>query len=157
MGEEIEASVREPRASPIDAHVGLRIRLRRNLLNMSQERLAESLGVTFQQVQKYERGVNRVGASRLWDLARVLDVPIAFFYDDMPDALSGIAGGDGRARAGARRGFGLADTQEPFGQDDPAMRRDCAELLRIFQRITDPAARRSVIDLLKNMAPRSGE
>src|SRR5919112_1074553 len=80
---------REHRPSPIDVHVGGRVRLRRTLMGMSQERLGEALGLTFQQVQKYERGVNRIGASRLFDLARVLDVPIGFFFDDMPDAMGG--------------------------------------------------------------------
>ena len=82
----VERGERESRPSPIDVHVGSRIRLRRTLLGMSQERLGESLGLTFQQVQKYERGVNRVGASRLFDLSRVLDVPISFFFDDMPES-----------------------------------------------------------------------
>ena len=83
---------KDGRPSPIDVHVGTRIRLRRTLLGMSQEKLGEALGLTFQQVQKYERGVNRVGASRLFDLSRVLDVPISFFFDDLPDSLSGLAG-----------------------------------------------------------------
>src|SRR5271163_1017965 len=82
----------ETRPSPIDVHVSSRIRLRRTLMGMSQERLGECLGLTFQQVQKYERGVNRVGASRLYDLSRVLDVPISFFFDDMPDSLTGSYG-----------------------------------------------------------------
>src|SRR3954454_9057216 len=92
------------RPSPIDVHVGSRIRLRRTLLGMSQERLGESLGLTFQQVQKYERGVNRVGASRLFDLSRVLDVPISFFFDDMPDSLAANFGG-----LPSRRSAGGAD------------------------------------------------
>jgi transcriptional regulator with XRE-family HTH domain len=75
------------RPSPIDVHVGARIRLRRTLLAMSQERLGDALGMTYQQVQKYERGVNRVSASRLFDLSRVLDVPISFFFDDLPDTV----------------------------------------------------------------------
>ena len=75
---------KESRPRPIDVHVGSRIRLRRTLLGMSQERLGEALGLTFQQVQKYESGVNRVSASRLFDLSRVLDVPIGFFFDDVP-------------------------------------------------------------------------
>src|ERR1700719_3453420 len=79
---------RESRPSPIDVHVGSRIRLRRTLLGMSQERLGDALGLTFQQVQKYERGMNRVGASRLFDLSRVLDVPISFFFDDLPETVS---------------------------------------------------------------------
>src|ERR1700759_4487854 len=85
--------------NPIDVHVGSRVRLRRTLLGLSQERLAEAIGLTFQQVQKYERGANRVGSSRLFDLSRVLDVPIAYFFDDMPAPLA--------AAHGARRG-GLA-------------------------------------------------
>ena len=72
--------------NPIDVHVGRRMRLRRQLLGLSQETLAAMLGLTFQQVQKYERGMNRIGASRLWDISKVLNVPISFFYDDMdPD------------------------------------------------------------------------
>src|SRR6201998_3236858 len=69
--------------NPIDVHVGGRVRLRRTLLGMSQEKLGEAIGLTFQQVQKYERGANRIGASRLFDLSRVLDVPVSFFFDDI--------------------------------------------------------------------------
>ena len=72
------------RANPMDVHVGTRVRLRRMLLGMSQEKLGEHLGLTFQQVQKYEKGVNRIGASRLFDLAKVLGVPVQFFYDEAP-------------------------------------------------------------------------
>ena len=78
---------KESRPRPIDVHVGSRIRLRRTLLDMSQERLGEALGLTFQQVQKYESGVNRVSASRLFDLSRVLEVPIGFFFDDVRDVV----------------------------------------------------------------------
>ena len=100
--EPVLGSERESRPSPIDVHVGTRIRLRRTLLGMSQERLGEALGLTFQQVQKYERGVNRVGASRLFDLSRVLDVPISFFFDDMPENLASSFGGQPGRRAFAR-------------------------------------------------------
>jgi transcriptional regulator with XRE-family HTH domain len=100
--------------SPIDVHVGSRIRLRRTLLAMSQERLGDALGLTFQQVQKYERGMNRVGASRLFDLSRVLDVPISFFFDDMPETVSG---------AGAeRRAVGLLEDQAPLGHRSRSLR-----------------------------------
>src|SRR5262249_48391300 len=68
--------------SPIDIHVGSRVRLRRNMLGLSQEKLGEAIGLTFQQVQKYERGANRIGASRLHDLSQVLDVPVSFFFDN---------------------------------------------------------------------------
>jgi transcriptional regulator with XRE-family HTH domain len=127
--------------------VGSRIRLRRTLLGMSQERLGESLGLTFQQVQKYERGVNRVGASRLFDLYRVLDVPISFFFDDMPDSLAANFGGVPHRRAG-----GLAEQQDPFG-DDTLSRRETLELVRAYYRITDPSIRKRVFDLIKSMGP----
>lgn len=74
--------------NPVDIHVGTRVRLRRQVMKMSQEKLGDQLGVTFQQVQKYERGTNRVGASRLWKMAEVLDVPVAFFFDGLGDNLS---------------------------------------------------------------------
>lgn len=133
---------RESRPSPIDVHVGSRIRLRRTLLGMSQERLGDQLGLTFQQIQKYERGVNRVGASRLYDLARVLDVPISFFFDDLPDGLLG---------SGQRRNPAFADSQDPFG-DDAMTRRETLELVRAYYRITDPTQRKRVFELIKSMA-----
>ena len=139
---------REHRPSPIDVHVGGRVRLRRTLMGMSQERLGEALGLTFQQVQKYERGVNRIGASRLFDLARVLDVPIGFFFDDMPDGVGGSTGGMGR-RSG---GLGFADAQDGF-EDDTLHRRETLELVRAYYRITDPAVRKRVFDLIKSLTP----
>ena len=104
--EQMPGTDREGRPSPIDVHVGSRIRLRRTLLGMSQERLGEALGLTFQQVQKYERGVNRVGASRLFDLSRVLDVPISFFFDDLPDSLANTLDPPMSRRIGGLRGQG---------------------------------------------------
>jgi transcriptional regulator with XRE-family HTH domain len=143
-------SEKESRPSPIDVHVGSRIRLRRTLLGMSQERLGEALGLTFQQVQKYERGVNRVGASRLFDLSRVLDVPISFFFDDMPDALSGNYGAQANKRLA-----GFADSQDGFA-DDTLNRRETLELVRAYYRITDPAVRKRVFELIKSMGPVEG-
>src|SRR5665213_2253816 len=104
--------------SPIDVHVGSRVRLRRTLLGMSQEKLGEAIGLTFQQVQKYERGANRVGASRLYDLSRVLDVPIAFFFDDMP-------------APSAERGYGLAEPEATY-ESDPMLKRETLELVRAY-------------------------
>jgi transcriptional regulator with XRE-family HTH domain len=137
----------ESRPSPIDVHVGSRIRLRRTLMGMSQERLGEALGLTFQQVQKYERGVNRVGASRLYDLSRVLDVPISFFFDDMPDTLAGVTGGNGIS--------GFADRGEGFGGtgEDPLAKRETLELVRAYYRITEPSVRKRVFELIKSMGP----
>ena len=147
----VEGAAGEPgesRPSPIDVHVGSRIRLRRTLMGMSQERLGEALGLTFQQVQKYERGVNRVGASRLYDLSRVLDVPISFFFDDMPDALSGHAGHGVGGMAEGMEGFG--------GVNDPLSKRETLELVRAYYRITEPAIRKRVFDLIKSMGPQDG-
>jgi transcriptional regulator with XRE-family HTH domain len=139
---------REHRPSPIDVHVGGRVRLRRTLMGLSQERLGEALGLTFQQVQKYERGVNRIGASRLFDLARVLDVPIGFFFDDMPDGMGGTTSSGLARRAGA----GFADAQDGF-EDDTLHRRETLELVRAYYRITDPSVRKRVFDLIKSLTP----
>ena len=140
---------KEHRPSPIDTHVGARIRLRRTLMGMSQERLGEALGLTFQQVQKYERGVNRVGASRLFDLSRVLDVPISFFFDDMPEPLAAMHGSHHSTRAAG----GFAEAQDGFGSDDALSRRETLELVRAYYRIHDPAVRKRVFDLIKSMGP----
>lgn len=146
-GEHVVGVEKESRPSPIDVHVGSRIRLRRTLLGMSQERLGEALGLTFQQVQKYERGVNRVGASRLFDLSRVLDVPISFFFDDMPESLASAYGGHI-----SRRTTGFSEMQDSF-TDDALNRRETLELVRAYYRITDPAVRKRVFELIKSMGP----
>jgi len=130
--------------NPIDVHVGSRLRLRRTLLGMSQEKLGEAIGLTFQQVQKYERGANRVGASRLYDLSRVLDVPVSFFFDDIsPEAVAAAAGEPVPGGAAA-----LAQRYEP----DPMMRRETLELVRAYYRIPDPQIRRRLFDLTKAIA-----
>jgi transcriptional regulator with XRE-family HTH domain len=144
---ELANGEKESRPSPIDVHVGSRIRLRRTLLGMSQERLGEALGLTFQQVQKYERGVNRVGASRLFDLARVLDVPISFFFDDLSDS--------GNATSG-RRAVGFEQSQDAFS-DETLNRRETLELVRAYYRISDPAVRKRVFELIKSMGPATAE
>jgi transcriptional regulator with XRE-family HTH domain len=141
--------------NPIDVHVGKRLRLRRTLLGMSQERLGEQLGLTFQQVQKYERGVNRIGSSRLFELGQILDVPVSFFFDDMPraEAAAGHAVGfasDGPARAA---GLGLAEEGTAFEHDlDDGLsldRRETLELIRAYYRIADPAVRKRLFELTK--------
>src|SRR5476649_418541 len=110
-----------PRA--VDAHVGTRVRLRRTLLGLSQTALGEAIGLTFQQVQKYERGANRIGASRLFDLSRVLDVPVSFFFDDMDDQTAG------RQRI-------AIETHEEFDAKE-LLTREILELARAFDRISD--------------------
>ncbi len=144
-----ESPERESRPSPIDVHVGSRIRLRRTLLGMSQERLGDALGLTFQQVQKYERGANRVGASRLFDLSRVLDVPVSFFFDDLP-APYAAAG----ARSSTQQASGFAEAQDGFGgADDVFTRKETVDLVRAYYRISELPVRKRVLDLIKSMGP----
>ncbi|VBB69315.1 Transcriptional regulator [invertebrate metagenome] len=131
--------------NPIDVHVGSRVRLRRTLLGMSQEKLGDAIGLTFQQVQKYERGANRIGASRLWDLSRVLDVPVSFFFDDM---IEGTAAQSPRMLAGT--------IEEPSSfEADPMSKRETLELVRAYYRITDPQVRKRVFELAKALASAS--
>jgi transcriptional regulator with XRE-family HTH domain len=129
--------------NPIDVHVGARVRLRRTLLGMSQERLGEAIGLTFQQVQKYERGANRVGASRLYDLSRVLDVPVSFFFDD----IAPIDGNGGNGAAAA-----LNESPTAGYETDPMVRRETLELVRAYYRIPDQQIRRRLFDLTKAIA-----
>ncbi|MFD2234443.1 helix-turn-helix domain-containing protein [Phaeospirillum tilakii] len=136
-------------ANPVDVHVGSRVRLRRTLLGMSQEKLGEAIGLTFQQVQKYERGANRIGSSRLFDLARILDVPISFFYDDMPDEVKAMS------PVAVVRGD-QAPAPTPTPDQDVLARRETLELVRAYYRIPDPRVRAQVYSLAKSLA-RSGE
>lgn len=130
------------RANLIDIHVGSRVRLRRMVLGMSQERLGEQLGLTFQQVQKYEKGVNRIGAGRLFDLSNVLGVPVQFFYDDVP-------------AAAAPAGHNAAGFAESAGENDVVdflSTREGLELNKAFVRISDVRVRRNLIDLIRSIA-----
>lgn len=130
--------------NPIDVHVGTRVRLRRTLLGMSQEKLGEALGLTFQQVQKYERGANRVGASRLFDLSRVLDVPVSFFFDDMTD--------DTKSQAPSLLMGGGVEEAAAIYEHDPLTKRETLELVRAYYRIADPSIRKRVYELAKALA-----
>ena len=128
---------RNPReANQIDAHVGSRVRLRRQLLKMSQEKLGDELGVTFQQVQKYERGANRIGASRLFSLSKVLDVPVNFFFE----GLSGVTA------------EGVAETGQSPIIYDFIQSPDGVALAEAFSRITTPKVRRRVLELVRSLA-----
>jgi transcriptional regulator with XRE-family HTH domain len=136
------------RANLVDTHVGARVRLRRMLLGMSQEKLGESLGLTFQQVQKYEKGVNRIGASRLFDLAQVLGVPVQFFYDELSAASAESSLAPMQA--------GFAERPAETYVVDFLGSREGLELNKCFVRITDPKVRRSVIDLVRSLAGPDG-
>jgi transcriptional regulator with XRE-family HTH domain len=131
------------RANPIDIHVGSRVRFRRMLLGMSQEKLGERLGLTFQQVQKYEKGINRIGASRLYDLAQVLGVPVQFFYEEAPL---------GESRADAANGHAAREGQDEHSIVEFLRSRDGLELNRAFVRIADLKARRAIVDLVRSLA-----
>ncbi|MEM9683836.1 MAG: helix-turn-helix transcriptional regulator [Pseudomonadota bacterium] len=139
---------RTGKPNPVDVHVGSRVRLRRTLLGLSQEKLGDSLGLTFQQVQKYERGANRIGASRLFDLSRVLDVPVSFFFDDMPK------------EAGGGKPSGTAEityTSEDGMDEDPMVRRETLDLVRTYYQIEDPQVRKRVFELAKSLSGIVGE
>lgn len=131
--------------NPIDVHLGIRIRARRVALGISQQKLGELLGLTFQQIQKYERGANRVGASRLWDLSRVLETPISFFFEDMPEKVR---------KHSPRLRAGLKPEPAPYsGPDaDPEANQETLELAQAYYRIKDPAVRKRVFDLIKAQA-----
>src|ERR671927_173554 len=110
--------------NPIDVRVGARLRLRRNMLGLSQEKLGEAIGLTFQQVQKYERGANRIGASRLYELSRVLDVPVSFFFDDT-DPVRALAMG------------GFAEPPAETFEADPLRHPETFDLIRAYFAIED--------------------
>lgn len=129
------ALAREP--NPIDQHVGGRVRLRRMMLGMSQEKLGNALGVTFQQVQKYEKGTNRIGASRLQEISKLLDAPPSYFFEGAPSAL------------GAKAGF--EDNPRPF-VPDLVTTAEGLQLNRAFARIRDGKVRRRIVDLVAQIA-----
>ncbi len=125
-------------ANPIDAQVGNRVRLRRMLIGMSQERLGELLGLTFQQVQKYEKGVNRIGAGRLYEVSRILGVPIDYFYEGVNGQLAGAV-----------------QAANPGPESPPIMEfvssGEGLQLSLAFMRIKDPKVRKRVLDLVKSL------
>ena len=131
--------------NPVDAHVGSRVRLRRMLLGMSQERLGESMGLTFQQVQKYEKGVNRIGASRLFQISKILDVPVQFFFEEAPHIPS-----DGSTQA-----RGMAEPDSEAFILEFLNSREGLELNRAFVKIGDAKVRKSVVDLVRALSANS--
>ena len=125
--------------NPIDKHVGSRVRMRRMMLSMSQEKLGDALGLTFQQVQKYEKGTNRIGASRLQQISGILQVPVGFFFEGAPDLTPG-------------RGQGGKDAPSPTYVADFLATSDGLALTKAFMRIADPKLRRRIVDLVEQIA-----
>lgn len=130
-------AVESKKPNPVDVHVGARVRFRRTMMGTSQEKLGEALGVTFQQVQKYEKGTNRVGASRLQKIAEVLQVPVSFFFE-------GYSGSDAQLD-------GLREADAEFVNDYPVSA-ESIQLNRAFGRITDPKVRRRILELVRSLA-----
>lgn len=126
--------------NPIDRHVGSRVRMRRLLVGLSQEKLGEALGITFQQIQKYEKGANRIGASRLQQIAKILAVPVEFFFDGAPS---------GEVAAG----FG--EMPQPSFVSEFMATSEGVQLTKAFVKINDPQIRRRVIDLVEAIAASS--
>jgi transcriptional regulator with XRE-family HTH domain len=128
--------------NPVDKYVGSRVRMRRIMLGMSQEKLGEALGLTFQQVQKYEKGTNRVGASRIQQISEILQVPVSFLFEGGP---SGAVGGDN-----------FAEGASPAYISDFLATSEGLALTRAFTRISDAKLRRSIVDMVEQIAAREG-
>lgn len=134
--------------NPVDVHVGNRIRIRRNLLGWSQEKLGLMMGLTFQQVQKYEKGLNRVSASRLWDFSVVMDTPISFFYEDMdPETIESSP----RRFCNPDAEMSLNDTMEVF-EADPMRKQETLELVRAYYKIGNRKVAKNLYDLIISMS-----
>jgi transcriptional regulator with XRE-family HTH domain len=133
----------EKRPHPIDVHVGGRVRLRRTMIGMSQDKLADALGLTFQQIQKYEKGVNRIGASRVFEISKILNVPIQFFFDDYDMR----TGSYGFAEQGPDDGASMMELlNSPEG----------VQLCKHFASIRDPKVRKRVLELVKTLSDGEG-
>lgn len=146
----IRGRIAEGIPNPVDVHVGNRIRLRRTILGFSQQYLARKLGLTFQQVQKYEKGCNRVGASRLWDISRVLKVSMDFFFEDMGKSIEAkspmmltLTDNEGTSML-------AEDTDEM--EMDPMKRKETLELVRAYYRITNRKIAKNLFDLIVSMS-----
>ena len=124
--------------NPTDKHVGSRVRMRRMMLSMSQEKLGDALGLTFQQVQKYEKGANRIGASRLQQISHILQVPVAFFFEGAPAASGQLVSE-------------LAEAPSPAYVSDFLATSDGLALTKAFMRIKDPKMRRRIVDLVEQI------
>jgi transcriptional regulator with XRE-family HTH domain len=126
--------------NPTDKHVGSRVRMRRMMLSMSQEKLGDALGLTFQQVQKYEKGTNRIGASRLQQISNILQVPVSFFFEGAPNA----------------EHSGRGDAPSPAFVSDFLATSDGLALTKAFMQIKNPKLRRRIVDLVEQIASDSG-
>lgn len=127
------SSSKKGKPHDVDIHVGGRVRLRRSALGLSQDQLGAAIGLSFQQVQKYERGANRIGASRLYEMSKVLQTPISFFFEELGD-------------------YGLAEEGNSSYKTDPVMKRETLELMRAYHQILDPKQRKKIVKLVQALA-----
>ncbi len=130
------SSPKKGKPHEVDIHVGGRVRLRRSALGLSQDQLGAAIGLSFQQVQKYERGANRIGASRLYEMSKVLQTSISYFFEGFGD-------------------LGLAEEGDSSYQVDPVLKRETLELMRAFHQILDPKKRKKVLKLVQGLAEES--
>ena len=139
--------------NPVDIHVGKRVRMYRTIKGLSQEKLGEALGLTFQQVQKYEKGLNRIGASRLWDISQVLETPIALFYEGITDETKNLS-----PRHIVKDSLPNNDWANKVAQltaqfdEDPLSRKETLDLIRAYYRIPNRNMAHKIFDLMKTMA-----
>ena len=142
----LRGRVNDNEPNPVDVHVGNRIRLRRTILHITQQQMAEMLGLTFQQIQKYEKGMNRVGASRLWDISRVLEVPMGFFFEDMDEDVvknsPRMLGKDQNEKT-----YYFEEDRRTF-DDDPMKRKETLELVRAYYKIPNRSIARNLFNLM---------
>jgi len=136
-GRNMAKQTKEP--NPIDVHVGGRVRLKRTMMGMSQEKLGDSLGITFQQVQKYEKGANRIGASRLQEISSILSAPISFFFEDAPGSNLAMSSG-------------MAEADRSSYVVDFLSTSEGLQLNRAFVKIKDPQVRKKIIDLVRSLS-----
>jgi len=139
---ELTPMIAKKAPNPTDKHVGSRVRMRRMMLGMSQEKLGDALGLTFQQVQKYEKGTNRIGASRLQQISHILQVPVSFFFEGAPTVHMGS------------RAEGMGEAPSPAYVSDFLATSDGLALTKAFMRIDDSKLRRRIVDLVEQIAGR---
>ena len=135
--------------NPIDVHVGERLRTRRTLLGLSQTAVADAMGLTFQQLQKYEKGANRISASRLYDLSQILGVDMAYFFDEIDSETQKAS------PAQISQGKAKPSPKKPPKSEDPLHKRETLELVRAYYRISDPTIRTHVRKLVQSTAAAS--
>ena len=141
----IDPAVAVPsQAHPVDVHVGRRLRLRRTIMGLSQDSIGKAIGVTFQQIQKYERGINRMGASRIYDFAKALNVPVSYFFEGYGDDLGEPS-----------HAYGMAESEAPAFEHEQISNRETMDVMRAYHKIKNPQVRKRIVDLIKSMAEES--